>query len=115
MLLLSGSDVRYIRPDGLGLGLTEEKLFADVLQEHRLQLMDGDLGILYTDGVTEARSDGDEYGYERLVAAAQRFRDRSAKVIMDEILKDIRLFVGGEEAHHDDLTLVVVKWKGIQR
>jgi serine phosphatase RsbU (regulator of sigma subunit) len=114
MLLLSGESVQYIRPDGLGLGLTEGRLFADVLQEHALQLARGDLGILYTDGVTEARSDGEEYGYERLVAVAQRFRERPASEIRDEILHDIRSFVGGDEAHHDDLTLVVIKWRGTQ-
>ena len=115
MLLLARDGVRYIRPDGLGLGLTEGRLFGDVLQEHAIQLSDGDLCVLYTDGVTEARSDGEEYGYERLVEVAERKKHLSASMIKDEILKDVRAFVGGEEAHHDDLTLVVVKWHNSPR
>jgi serine phosphatase RsbU (regulator of sigma subunit) len=115
MLLLAGDGFRYIRPDGLGLGLTEGRLFRDVLQEHAIQLADGDLCVLYTDGVTEARSDGEEYGYERLVDVAQRKKHLPAVAIKDEILKDVRAFVGGEGAHHDDLTLVVVKWHNSPR
>jgi sigma-B regulation protein RsbU (phosphoserine phosphatase) len=112
MLLVSGGGVQYIRPDGLGLGLTDRRLFADVTQEHRIDLSAGDVCILYTDGLTEARANGDEYGYQRLIDVAQRSRHRTASEIKDEILRDVRAFVGSAEAHHDDLTLVVMKWNG---
>ncbi len=112
MLLVSRNGVQYIRPDGLGLGLTDGQLFGDVTQEYSLDLSEGDVCVLYTDGLTEARANGEEYGYERLVEAAERSRHRTASEIKEDILSDVRAFVGSEEAHHDDLTLVVVKWKG---
>jgi len=115
MLLVSGGGVQYIRPDGLGLGLTDGRLFADVTQEHRIDLSVGDVCILYTDGLTEARADGEEYGYQRLVDAAERSRSGTASEIKDEILRDVGAFVGSAEAHHDDLTLVVLKWNGTQQ
>jgi serine phosphatase RsbU (regulator of sigma subunit) len=112
LLLVSGDGVRYIRPDGLGLGLTDSQLFSDVTQEHTIGLSRGDVCILYTDGLTEARANGEEYGYQRLVEVAERSKHRTASEIKDEILRDVRTFVGSAEAHHDDLTLVVLKWKG---
>ncbi len=112
MLLISRNGVKYIRPDGLGLGLTGGQLFSDVTQEYAIDLTEGDVCVLYTDGLTEARANGEEYGYQRLVDAAERSRHRTASEIKEDILSDVRAFVGGVEAHHDDLTLVVMKWKG---
>jgi serine phosphatase RsbU (regulator of sigma subunit) len=78
-----------------------------------LKLGEGDVCILYTDGLTEARNSvDDEFGYERLLSVAQQCRDRDATGIKEEIIRSVREFVGGPEASHDDLTLVVVKWKG---
>jgi serine phosphatase RsbU (regulator of sigma subunit) len=115
MLLVSGNGVRYIRPDGLGLGLTDRQLFSDVTQEHTIDLAEGDVCILYTDGLTEARANGDEYGYQRLVEVAEGCKHGTASEIKEKILKDVRTFVGSADAHHDDLTLVVVKWKGTRQ
>jgi serine phosphatase RsbU (regulator of sigma subunit) len=113
MLLMSGEAVRFIRPDGIGLGLTERSLFRDAIEEHTVMLGEGDVCILYTDGLTEARNSvDDEFGYDRLLAVAQRYRGRSAGEMKEEIIRSVREFVEGPEASHDDLTLVVVKWKG---
>ena len=71
----------------------------------------GDLLVLYTDGVIEAsRGHGEgreEYGAERLAAAAARLRGRPAKDLVDGLLADIDAFTGGEPPE-DDRTLVVV-------
>jgi sigma-B regulation protein RsbU (phosphoserine phosphatase) len=112
MLFVSESGVQYIRPDGLGLGLTDGQLFADVTQEYAIHLAEGDVCILYTDGLTEAHANGEEYGYQRLVEVASRSKHHTASEIKEDILRDVRTFVGSAEAHHDDLTLVVMKWKG---
>jgi serine phosphatase RsbU (regulator of sigma subunit) len=101
----------YIRPDGMGIGLAEGRPFVDSIEERVLTLQPGDVCILFTDGVTEARHGGDEFGYERLLAVAERVRDRSASMIKTEILEAVKTFIG-HQAAHDDLTVVVVKWHG---
>jgi serine phosphatase RsbU (regulator of sigma subunit) len=112
MLLVSSNRVQYIRPGGMGLGLTEGRVFEGAIEEHALQLTEGDVCVFYTDGLTEARNVADEeFGYERLLAGAQRAREQSATGIKEEILNAVRLF-SGAETHHDDLTLVVLKWRG---
>jgi sigma-B regulation protein RsbU (phosphoserine phosphatase) len=115
MLLVSDNGVQYIRPGGMGLGLTEGRVFEEAIEEHALQLTEGDICVFYTDGLTEARNVADEeFGYERLLSGAQHAREQSATGIKDEILSSVRLF-SGAETHHDDLTLVVLKWRGAAR
>jgi len=59
-----------VTPDGMVLGLRlpgAEQRFDSLLEEHTHQLAPGDVIVLYTDGITEARSpDNDLYGTDRL-------------------------------------------------
>jgi serine phosphatase RsbU (regulator of sigma subunit) len=105
-----GSGV-YLRPDGMGLGLAENSIFAGSIEEHTVRLRPGDLCVLYTDGVTEAHRNGEEFGYERLRAAAGCADGRPAARVKDDILLAVDTFID-HGAPHDDLTLVVVRWLG---
>ncbi len=69
----------------------------------------GDLLVLYSDGVVEAaNAEDEEFGEERMGAIIQANHSRSAAEIRDEILRQVRLFLGGEQLQ-DDLTLLVVR------
>ncbi len=105
-----GSGV-YLRPDGMGLGLAEHSIFAGSIEEQTIRLRPGDLCVLYTDGVTEAHRNGEEFGYERLRAAAGCADGRTAAGVKDDILLAVDAFID-HGAPHDDLTLVVVRWLG---
>jgi sigma-B regulation protein RsbU (phosphoserine phosphatase) len=74
-----------------------------------LEIRHGDLLVLYTDGVTEAFNEKDEYfGEERLMDCISRHRSRPAKEIMDTLLEEIRAF-SGAAPQSDDITLVVIR------
>jgi phosphoserine phosphatase RsbU/P len=105
----SGSD--YIRPDGMGLGLSEGALFADAIEDHAIQLHPGDVCLFYTDGITEAHLNGDEFGYERLLNVAREARGRAASDVKNDVLHSVDTFID-HGAPHDDLTLVVLRWVG---
>lgn len=112
MILISQGSHELIRPNGLGLGLTEGDLFQTSTEERTLALKPGDVCLLYTDGITEARnSEGEEFGYERLVELAGAIHRLRAHEIQDRILSEIRAYCG-KAGFEDDLTLVVVKWLG---
>jgi serine phosphatase RsbU (regulator of sigma subunit) len=112
MIRISGAEHELIRPNGLGLGLTEGDLFETSTEERTLRLRHGDVCIFYTDGITEARNtEGEEFGYERLVNLAREIHAFSAREIQDRILSEIRAYCG-KAGFEDDLTLVVVKWRG---
>jgi len=114
MLHVSGENVAYVRPNGLGMGLSRGPTFDDAIQEEVIPLGEGDVCVLYTDGVTEARCGDDEFGYERLMAAARSARGKNAAGIKDEILATVSRFTE-HRANDDDLTLVVLKWNGPDR
>jgi serine phosphatase RsbU (regulator of sigma subunit) len=96
----------------MGLGLAEDDFFSDTIEEHTLQLAPGDACVFYTDGVTEAHRNSDEFGYERLRAAAGLADGKSAARMKEDILRAVDAFIENESPH-DDMTLVVVKWLGL--
>ncbi|MCK5572497.1 MAG: SpoIIE family protein phosphatase, partial [Bacteroidetes bacterium] len=111
MLHVFDGGVRYVRPNGIGLGLTQGELFDTAIEEESIQLSVGDVCLFYTDGLTEARHGNDEFGYERLKGLTQRIRSKPASAIKHEIIESVKDFIEDQVAH-DDLTVVVLKWHG---
>lgn len=111
MLYVGASEASYIRPDGMGLGLGEGPLFADAIEDHTLQLHPGDVCLFYTDGITEAHRNGDEFGYERLLSDARGAHGGTAAAVKHCVLQSVDTFID-HGAPHDDLTLVVLRWIG---
>ena len=99
-------------PDGLVVGLNldgiEEK-FAELLEEHTLQIGAGDLFALYTDGITEAMNEeSDLFGEERLSRLLEEHAHLPSDELRERILGDVEAFVGGAE-QHDDMTIVLLR------
>ena len=103
-------DSRFLRTEGLGLGLDRGALFTKVLEEETVKLTPGDVFVLYTDGVVESRNQaGEEFGYERLMEAVCRHHDKPVSDLHAALLGDLNRFLG-EKAYDDDMTLVVLRW-----
>ncbi|HEY0172792.1 MAG TPA: SpoIIE family protein phosphatase, partial [Pyrinomonadaceae bacterium] len=72
-------------------------------------LSDGDVLVVYSDGITEAQNDaGEEYGEERLAALATERRREAVENIRRGIFDDIDRWSGAAE-RGDDQTLVILK------
>ena len=90
---------------GLPLGLEPHAVF----HQGRMEIEPGDLLVCYSDGLTEARNEGDEqFGCERLDGAVRESPHRSAEAIKTCILDHLSDFLAGREPH-DDVTLVVLE------
>jgi serine phosphatase RsbU (regulator of sigma subunit) len=112
LVYLSKGRREFIRPNGIALGMTNGDLFSDTMEEKEVRLQEGDVCLLYTDGITESRNEhGEEYGYERLLQTATAQRERSAREIRDAVIADVRRHLSGL-SYGDDMTLVVAKWIG---
>ena len=103
---------RVVLPDGTVEGLEASGLVLGVdagqtYEEVRAELPSGSAVVLYTDGVIEARSDGELYGTERLDALISSRRELSAKELALAVVADCRSFAGGELS--DDAAVVVIK------
>lgn len=104
LLLRPGSEPLMIGAQGPLLGLLPEVTFA----EEPVDLTSGDTLLLYTDGVTEARGEGDYFGDERLLAWA-RGRDLSdPSALVDALLEEVLRYQGGQP--RDDIAVVAVRY-----
>lgn len=90
--------------DKFPLGILEEAAY----EETRLQLKPGDKVIFYTDGIVEAMNGQREiYGFDRLLEIVKISDTTSADALMEQIVENVKNFVG-EAPQHDDLTLIVL-------
>ena len=67
----------------------------------------GAIVVAYTDGVVEARRDGEQYGVERLDALLSARRSLPPREIAEAALAACRDWTGGELT--DDFAVVVIK------
>ena len=71
----------------------------------------GDVAVFYTMAWVESRNpSGEEYGYDRLLAAVEARRTSDAGAIHTALLANLQLFMGSNHQYDDDMTLLVFKW-----
>ena len=105
LIVHSAGTVEQLASGGLPLGIKPD---ADY-REGRTQLQQGDVLVIYSDGVTEAVSPtGEEFGATRLYEVVSRNIEASAAGIRDRIESSLTKFAQGTSAA-DDITLVIVK------
>jgi serine phosphatase RsbU (regulator of sigma subunit) len=88
---------------GLVLGIESAQRYDEV----HAQVEAGGAVVMYTDGVLEARLEGELYGLERLDQVLTERRDLPAAQLAQAVLEDCRAFARGDLA--DDCAVVVVK------
>ncbi len=72
------------------------------------RMREGDVVVMYTDGVTEAMNALEqEYGEERLISVIRANAESDAAGIQDAIVRDVRRFTN--DTYSDDITMLVVK------
>jgi serine phosphatase RsbU (regulator of sigma subunit) len=77
-----------------------------------ITLHPGDVLIAYTDGITEARRDGELFGEQRLAAVATEARHLPTEEIADRVIAAVRAFAGHEPS--DDLALIALRFTGLE-
>jgi serine phosphatase RsbU (regulator of sigma subunit) len=102
----AGGTVEKLGRTGIPVGLFPELNW----ERGAVSIRQGDVLVLYTDGVTEAQSRrGVFYGEKRLHKALRPHLMMDARELVGQVLKSIRTFTG-TSAHADDITLLIVKW-----
>ena len=78
-----------------------------VTEESQCEMFEGDVLLLYTDGITEAMNhDREMFGLNRLAAALARHRKKPVGALRDAIISDVRRWMAVQA---DDITLLVAK------
>ncbi|MFT5699067.1 MAG: sigma-B regulation protein RsbU (phosphoserine phosphatase) [Desulforhopalus sp.] len=91
---------------GLVLGVDSNYNFEENVTE---DLVSGDIILIGTDGISEARNqDGEFFGRERIQNCIRHLAQKSAKEIQVALLKELNLFCANHKIE-DDITLVLIK------
>ena len=107
-------EVFYFQSTGLGLGIIRNEGYEKHINNQFYDYGPGDVMVVYTDGIVEARGAGqEEYGEERLKQRLEECYFQEADAIKRFILKDLNSFTADQPVH-DDQTLLVIKFKAVQ-
>ena len=105
LLKRKGGKIEVLKLKGIAFGVeevTEIPLGEVVLEE-------GDTLVLYTDGINEGENkEKKQYTEQRLETVVRNSIKEKPQELMEEILLDIKQFVGDAE-QHDDMTLIIFR------
>jgi len=101
-ILTAAGAIGLLAPRGLALGIEADQSYEAA---HAI-LEPGAALCLFTDGLVEARRDGDLYGEERLQKALSSGRELSAQALAEHLVADARAFAGEPD---DDYAVVVIR------
>ena len=104
LLRKRSGEVEWLNPTGPAIGL----IHAPEYKASCARFGPGDMLLLYTDGLLEARNElEEEFGEERLAGFAHDHANGDAKTFLARLHREVERFTGGKI--HDDLTLLVLK------
>jgi phosphoserine phosphatase RsbU/P len=107
----SKKSTEYFKDKGIALGMVRNKSYKNFIQANEFSYCPGDIMVLYTDGITEAK-DGknDEFGYDRLAQVVMEVHDLPVREIEGQLIRRLYEFSGTENIN-DDYTTMIVKFK----
>jgi sigma-B regulation protein RsbU (phosphoserine phosphatase) len=104
------NSTEVISTNGTWLGIADK--IEHFQKDTTIEIYDGDIILLFTDGITEATNKaGELYGQARLEQALDQYADLPMNKLLDKIIKEVNGFQDDQE---DDMTLVVLKKTAIK-
>ncbi len=106
----NADELKTLAAGGMGLGIVRDDRFGNFIGEpERIKFAAGDLLILFTDGIIEAR-DGkmEEFGLERLQEIVRRLRKTDSRLIVETLVQQVKAFTGNKI--EDDYSVLVIKF-----
>jgi len=102
----ASDDFENLMGPGIPLGVTPDWTYAE---NRRPWLREGQILVLYTDGIHEARNHADVmYGRERIMQVMRENAAAPASTVINALVADLKAFKDGLPLE-DDVTLVVIK------
>jgi phosphoserine phosphatase RsbU/P len=107
-LVVRASSIEWLEEGGPVLGLLAIATYAYAT----VQLYPGDLVVVCSDGVTEARNlANDEFGRDRLVDTLQARHGQKPDAVLEHLLAVVKQFSQGA-AQADDITALILRYRG---
>ena len=107
-LVIQRDGVRWLETGGPVVGLLPSATY----EYETVLLSAGDIVVIVSDGVTEARSvENDEFGRDRLLEAVRHCHGLKSEAVLDLLLSAVNRFAAGAP-QADDITILVLRYKG---
>lgn len=104
-MLLRDAEIIRLDKGGPPVGLFESAVY----EQESIQLMPGDLLVLFTDGISDAENpEGCDWGEKELKKVVRNLSGRAPGELIEEILAAADRFAAGAP-QHDDMTLVAAR------
>ena len=104
-LLLRGTEIEEMPKGDAAIGILPDA----VCTEHRVELKKGDMLLVYSDGLSDAKNGaGEFFGTQRLLKLLPMLKDLDASEAGEGIVAEVDRFVGDARVY-DDLSLLVLK------
>lgn len=101
----------YLKDRGTALGMIKSKDYQNYIDLNEQPFEAGDVMVLYTDGVTEAKNArGEQFGNDRLLQALEEVVVREPEEIKEHIINKLYDYSGSDQID-DDYTIMIVKFK----
>jgi sigma-B regulation protein RsbU (phosphoserine phosphatase) len=101
----------YLVDKGAALGMIKGKDYCNHVETKILPYASGDVMVLFTDGITEAKSPkGEEFGLDLLKETISETVSMAPKEMQDHLIKRLYEYTGTEEID-DDYTTMIVKFR----
>ena len=103
-------EAHFLETEGLGLGIIRNSEYDPYVEEYKIKYQPGDMLILYTDGITEARNrSSQQFGQEGLKKTLIKHHAHTPTRLRKEVINDLHAFLDGVKLD-DDYTLVILKF-----
>ena len=107
-LVIAKDGIRWLETGGPVLGLLPGARY----EYETVTLAPGDLVVVCSDGVTEARSvTNEEFGRDRLLDAVKKMHGVKPDTVLDQLLSAVNQFARGAP-QADDITVLVFRYRG---
>ncbi len=111
MIVMRQTGLELIDTSDLGCPVGFIDDITDYVAQKEVPLNQGDVVVLYTDGITEAENmEREEYGMDRLCEVIKQHWQESAKALKQLIIDDVVAYIGQQQVF-DDITVLVLKQK----
>jgi phosphoserine phosphatase RsbU/P len=100
----------YIKDYGIALGIIRTEKYDQLINTKSLVFNKGDILLLYTDGIVEAKNQqNEELGYDKLKSILEKNSSQNAEKIIEQYQSELYLFTQNEDLL-DDMTLICIKF-----
>ena len=104
-LVIGPKGVTRVEPSGIPLGMSSNGEY----RAEKLDIKPGEVLVIYTDGLSEARnSEDEEYGEERVIKSLLDRPQSGARSLVQACLDGLSRFLGGAPMA-DDLTIMAIQ------